>query len=244
MTLLFVGCSVPAMDTEKLVHTSESVPSIDSHQNSTSKVGRNGFPVELSRDLLGSARLFARAVREVVEKELLSEITANQVTFLQLKMLFLVAHSEAVAIGTAATFLGISKAAASKTVEYLVRQGLLQRREAPGNRRMRSLFLTDAGRQLLRDYEVARDRTVSEIFGHLSSQEVHLVAETLDRLAATIASHSKTFQRPCLPCEVYFRERCRFLELCDCNCYYRHHHPDRQEKDVSSFVISEESATD
>jgi DNA-binding MarR family transcriptional regulator len=231
------------MHTSRLVQMPESTESVKNQQSRTSPESTSGgFPVDLIRDLLGSARLFARSVREVVERELLSELTANAVTFPQLKMLFLVAHSEALAIGTAATFLGISKAAASKTVEHLVRRGLLQRREALGNRRTRSLFLTEAGRQLLRDYEVARDRTVSGIFGHLSSKEVQLVAETLDRLAATIASHSKTFQRPCLPCEVYFREKCRFQELCDCNCYYRHHHSNQQQD--SSSVTSEKGPTD
>lgn len=177
--------------------------------------------VELIKDFLASARVFARSVRDIVEEELLNERAGKKVSFAQLKLLFLVAHTEAPTVGDAGVFLRISKAGASKIVEQLVRRQLIERVEIAGNRRTRKLFLTEAGRQLMHDYELARDRWTARILGGYPEEEIHRTAETLDRLSAAIARHSKNFREPCLQCETYYRESCRFQGLCDCSCYYQ-----------------------
>jgi len=184
--------------------------------------------VELVRNFLASARVFARSVREVVEEELVGEMAGKQVSFAQLRLLFLIAHTEAPSIGDVGVFLRISKAGASKIVEQLVRQRLIDRVEIEGNRRTRKLFLTDAGRQLMRDYELARDRWTAKILGEYSDEEMGHTAETLDQLSATIAKNSKTFREPCLLCETYYRESCRFQEFCGCSCYYQSRKSDNQ----------------
>ena len=63
--------------------------------------------VELIKDFLASARVFARSVREVVEEELLREMVGMKVSFPQMKLLFLIAHTEAPTIGDVG---GVSRA--------------------------------------------------------------------------------------------------------------------------------------
>jgi DNA-binding MarR family transcriptional regulator len=184
--------------------------------------------VELIKDFLASARVFARSVRDIVEEELLNDMAGKKVSFAQLKLLFLIAQTETLTIGDAGVFLRISKAGASKIVEQLVRRQLIERAEIVGNRRTRKLFLTEAGRQLMHDYELARDAWTAQILGEYSDEEMHHTAETLDRLSATIAKHSKTFREPCLQCETYYRESCRFQQLCECSCYYETRWGDKQ----------------
>lgn len=184
--------------------------------------------VELIKDFLASARVFARSVREVVEEELLTEMAGKQISFAQMRLLFLIAHTAAPTIGDVGVFLRISKAGASKIVEQLVRRRLIERVEIEGDRRSRKLFLTEAGRQLMRDYELARDNWTAKILGEYSDDEMEHTAETLDRLSSTIAKHSKTFREPCLQCETYYREECRFQQLCGCSCYYQFRRGDKQ----------------
>jgi DNA-binding MarR family transcriptional regulator len=184
--------------------------------------------VELIKDFLASARVFARSVREVVEEELLREMAGKQISFAQMRLLFLIAHTEAPTIGDVGVFLRISKAGASKIVEQLVRRKLIERVEIAGDRRSRKLFLTEAGRQLMIDYERARENWTAKILGGYSDEEMLHTAETLDRLSSTIILHSKTFREPCLQCETYYREQCRFQQLCGCMCYYQSRWADRR----------------
>lgn len=189
---------------------------------------------ELVKDFLASARVFARSAREVVEEELLKEVAGGQISFGKMRLLFLIAHCEAPTIGDAAAFLRISKAGASKTVEQLVRRKLIQRVEIAGDRRSRKLYLTDAGRQLMQDYELARDNWTAKVLGEFPEEEIHHAAETLDRLSSTIVKHSKTFREPCLQCETYYREHCRFQQLLGGDCYYKSRWGDRQESVLST----------
>ena len=192
--------------------------------------------VELIKDFLASARVFARSVREVVEEELLREMVGMKVSFPQMKLLFLIAHTEAPTIGDVGTFLRISKAGASKIVEQLVRRKLIERLETAGDRRSRKLFITEAGRQLMRDYERARDNWTARILGEYSDEEMLHTAETLDRLSSMIARGSKTFHDPCLQCETYFREECRFQQLCGCLCYYQSRWSDKRGNLLSTTI--------
>ncbi len=184
--------------------------------------------VELIKDFLASARVFARSVRDVVEEELMREMAGKQISFAQMRLLFLISHAEAPTIGDVGVFLRISKAGASKIVEELVRRKLVERVEIQGDRRSRKLFLTEAGRQLMRDYEEARDKWTATILSEYPEEEMQHTAETLDRLSSTIAKHSKTFRQPCLQCETYYREDCRFQQLCGCSCYYKFRWGDKQ----------------
>jgi len=193
--------------------------------------------VESIKDFLASARVFARSVREVVEEELLREMAGRQISFAQMRLLFLIAHTEAPTIGDVGVFLRISKAGASKIVEQLVRRKLIERVEIAGDRRSRKLFLTEDGRQLMRDYELARDNWTAKILGEYSDEEMLHTAETLDQLSSTIVRHSKTFRDPCLQCETYYREECRFQQLCGCRCYYQSRWADKRANLLSTNVV-------
>jgi DNA-binding MarR family transcriptional regulator len=186
---------------------------------------------ELTRDFLSSARVFAKAVRDVCEAAVLREVVGDKLSVSQLKLLYLVAQTDSVAIGDAATFLGVSSPAASKTVESLVRRRLLRRSDFRGDRRRGLLSLTETSRRLLDAYETARNQKAAEVFGQFSSVELLHTARLLDRLAAGIASQGENRDAICLQCEIYFREDCRFGKYGarDCRCFYRLHKSNQQD---------------
>ncbi len=185
---------------------------------------------ELTRDLLSSARVFAWSVREVVERQILRELVGEELTFSQLKLLYFVAHTDVHTIGDAAAFLGVSKAAASKAVDKLVRRRLLRRAEVQANRRATQLSLTEASRRILGEYEAARDGWAAEVFGQFPAEELSRTSEVLARLAAAITSRGARQDEVCLRCEIYFRERCRFGELGRRSCFYQDHKRDQRER--------------
>src|SRR5512142_2915279 len=100
-------------------------------------------------DFLGSAHVFASAVNDIVEARLLRDVAGDQITVSQLKLLKLVAMTDAQTIGDVASFLGVSNAAASKAVDKLVRRKLLRRDEGETDRRVIHLSLTAGSRRVL-----------------------------------------------------------------------------------------------
>ena len=82
---------------------------------------------DLSNEFLSSARVLAWSVREVIERTVLREVSGDKLTFSQLKLLYLVAHTDVLSIGDAAAFLGVTCGAVSRAVDKLVRRRLLRR---------------------------------------------------------------------------------------------------------------------
>jgi len=192
-------------------------------------MGSNAEAAEICRDFLSSAHVFATVVRRVFEQEILHEVAGESLTFSQLKLLFLGSKTEGHTIGDAAAFLGVSNAAASKTVEKLVRRDLLSRVETLEDRRSSQLCLTEASRDLLKAFDSAWNRKAIEVFDQVTLEELQRTAELLDRLAAIIINHSAKPEEVCLQCEIFYRERCRFGELSRRECFYQRHKPAKQE---------------
>ncbi len=180
---------------------------------------------DLIYDFLCSARVFAKAVRDVIEADVLREVAGDKLTMPHLKLLYLVAQTDTVTIGDAAAFLGVSSPAASKTVEKLVRRKMLRRADIQSDRRSSELSLTELGRRMLETYETARNQRAAEIFSQYMPEVLRDTAEVLDHLASGIASQRVGAKagETCLQCEIYFRKDCRFGRFGNCNCYYMLH---------------------
>jgi DNA-binding MarR family transcriptional regulator len=185
----------------------------------------NSISPSLIYEFLSSARVFAKAVRDVIEGAVLKEVAGNKLSMPQLKLLFLVARADAVTIGDAAAFLGVSSPAASKTVEKLVRRRLLRRSDIQGDRRSSHLSLTEASRRLLEAYETARSQKAAEIFSQYSPDVLRHTAELLDHLACGISSRQVKNHpdEACMQCEIYYREDCRFGQFGAHKCFYQLH---------------------
>jgi DNA-binding MarR family transcriptional regulator len=76
----------------------------------------------------------------------------------------------------------ISPAGASQMVERMVQQGVVERVEAPGDRRIRLVTLTETGRKLVNASIAARQAWVGELVGGLTAQESQRVVEALHLL--------------------------------------------------------------
>ena len=172
-------------------------------------------------DFLGSAHVFTSAVSDVIEEELLKDVTDSRITVSQLKLLKLVSQTEAQTISDVAAFLGVSNAAASKAVDRLVRMMLLRRSEGETDRRSIHLSLTEPSRRILANYEAARRSKLQEIFENFRGEELRQAAALLDRLSAQIVEKSGGKKERCLQCGLYFREKCVLRKMLSRQCLYK-----------------------
>ena len=143
-----------------------------------------------------------------------------QLTVEQMQLLKLVSMREAHTIGDVAAFLEISKAAASKTVDKLVRRALLSRSQSETDRRSIKLSLTESSRHLLALYDAERERKLVAIFDEASPEELHRMSELLDALSIRIVKHSSPPGKVCLQCGIYFRENCSLRNVLHQSCFH------------------------
>ena len=176
----------------------------------------------LINDFLGSVRILSTTIDEWMEEEL-KETTENRVTPSQLRVLKLVARTNARRIGDVADFLAVSNAAASKAVDRLVRRGLVRRAEAAADRRAVELSLTTEGRTLLAQYEAVTNQVLKEVFGSLPEDQLQQTADFLDQLSTRMVKEGRTRDGICLRCGIHFRDRCLLRQTVGRNCYFHLH---------------------
>lgn len=172
-------------------------------------------------ELLGSASVFVSALNGVMERKLLSEMPGSRLSLSQLKVFKLLDVSGPRNIGHVAAFLGVSNAAASKTVDRLVRGKYLRRVEARADRRASEISLADPGRKLLNRYETARSRTLAQVFGSLERDSVRRATRLLERLTRAIVAHSGNAEEICLQCGIYLQNGCVVRDAARADCSYQ-----------------------
>lgn len=92
-------------------------------------------------------------------------------------------------LGELATFLGLDKSTLSRTVDALVREGMLSREPAPGNRRAVLLRLTSKGRNTCRAINERNDGLFSAVLKRLGNESDTVVMGFGKLVSAMAAEH-------------------------------------------------------
>ncbi len=173
------------------------------------------------KEFLGSARIFAKAVDDVLEERLLAQVAGRQLTSSQMKVLELVAFTDIQTVSELAAFLGISTPAASKTVEKLVQRKFLSRCGGENDRRSVRVSLTEEGRRLLAAFDFARTERLKDLFSKYPPEDLKRVATLLDQISAAVVRQHEHAEDLCLQCGIHFREKCLVRQLLRTNCSYQ-----------------------
>ena len=196
-----------------------------------SRIVQQDIPAELSNEFLSSARVFAWSVREVIERTVLREVAGNSLTFSQLKLLYLVAHTDTLNISDAAAFLGVSAAAASKAVDKLVRRRLLRRAETQAGPAHQPSFLDRNQPQA--DGSVQR-RPRSDGAGDVLAVLRRGVAANFRSSGPSGGRHHQQWRLTRTRCacsaKFTFASCAAFSEYGQRNCFYQHHQTEEQDR--------------
>jgi DNA-binding MarR family transcriptional regulator len=159
--------------------------------------------VDLIEAVVGSTRVFSRAVSSVVENSVLQESGDQRLTSTQVTVLKLIHLSGSRTLTELAALLDVSAAAASKSVDRLVRRKLLARREATTDRRLTELSLTRFGREVLTRYERLKTDMLARTFEQFSADELRHAARVLGKLSAALLNSSGKAEEICLQCYMH-----------------------------------------
>jgi DNA-binding MarR family transcriptional regulator len=173
-------------------------------------------------DFLGSAQIFSSAVTDLMVRQL-HEVTGDDLTFSQLKLLKMVSLTKGYSVSNVAQFLGVSTAAASRAVDRLVRRGLVIRAESSDDRRAVELSLTQKAQSLLAQYDEAAEAALARVFGDLSHEQLRQVGDLLDRLSVNIVDRENGEEGVCFRCGIHFRDRCLLRQRRSRSCFFHLH---------------------
>jgi DNA-binding MarR family transcriptional regulator len=115
---------------------------------------------------------------------------AQELTFGQMRVLFLVAKHGPSPVSRVAEWLGVGLPATSGIVDRVERHGLLMRRRRDDDRRVVECVLTDRGRRLLEEIAGLRREIVVQTLEILSDDELADMARLAGKLSARLASPS------------------------------------------------------
>ncbi len=164
-------------------------------------------------EFLRQAHIFAAAVREILEEKCLRQSTDVELSFHQFTLLQLISNNGDHQVVDIANFFGVSPAAASKSVDKLVRLGLLNRQAKETDRRAVSLSLTPTGKGLIRRYESVKAEKLERALGHLESGELHQVSRDLEKTSYALLEKEAEFRDICLRCSALYAPECVLREL-------------------------------
>jgi DNA-binding MarR family transcriptional regulator len=115
--------------------------------------------------------------------DLFEAVGALELSLTQIKLLHCLDEAESeLSLGAVAELVHVSLAAASRTVDDLVRRGFVERREDPEDRRMKRVQPTEEGRAVIRRLNAARLEGLEEFVQRLTPGERALLTDALSKL--------------------------------------------------------------
>jgi DNA-binding MarR family transcriptional regulator len=163
--------------------------------------------------LLRYSHIFSAAVREILESRYLGEASGHAVTLPQFHLLKLIGLNGRQQVGEVAELLGVSAAAASKTIDRLESLGLVTRGSCREDRRATLLAPSPEGRELIRRYEDLKERRLAPVLEKFQSDEVDRLAELLERFAVQLFAQERSEDGTCLRCAAYCQVGCPIGEV-------------------------------
>jgi DNA-binding MarR family transcriptional regulator len=158
--------------------------------------------------LLRFSHIFSSAVRDVLERKLLGEVSPYSLTLSQLRLLKLVSLDRRQQVGEVAGFLGVSRPAATKNVDKLERLGLLYRTRSRGDRRATILSVSPDGRRLVSEYEARSREKVTALLEEFTPEELEHLRGLLERTSLCLIRSEDPDGDPCLRCGTLWDEDC------------------------------------
>jgi DNA-binding MarR family transcriptional regulator len=110
--------------------------------------------------------------------------------------------------GEVADILGVSRPAATKNIDKLVRSGLIVRRRSQGDRRATLLTISPKGRRLVQRCEGLKRNRMSALLEGFTPTEIDRLTGLLDRLSVALLRKDRPTAGPCLRCGAYLESGC------------------------------------
>lgn len=126
-------------------------------------------------------KLMPDILREFLRRQT-KEITQGNFSLPQILILDVLKEKASMRMGELAKYLSVSMAAATGIADKLVRNGFVIRTGSPHDRRVVNISITAKGKKMITQFNLARQKTIIEIFGALSDSDRDKYLEILNKI--------------------------------------------------------------
>lgn len=174
--------------------------------------------IELIRQVMGASHVFCSSVTELLDRTLL-EASDEQLVMSQVKLLLLISRpGQRFKVTDVAEFLGVTNAAASRSIDRLVQRGLVERTVSQEDRRAVDLALTSLAEELLARFTTVRNRELLRLLGQHPDEKLERAAALLDELSVLLLDPETAVDERCLRCGIHFRSGCVVRDVLGREC--------------------------
>lgn len=181
--------------------------------------GTGNGKAEFLSAVLSSSHIFASATNQILENDLLRRVSPIHVSLAQVHILKLIERDGEHLVSDIAKFLGVSAPAASRSLDRLVRMGLLRRAVPPVDRRTAPLRITLEGRKLLKEYDQVRAECLLPVLNKFTDEELTQFSGLVNRFASFLIEEGGHTGDQCLRCGGIADAKCPILHTIE-NCPY------------------------
>ncbi len=171
--------------------------------------------------LMTLLQVFAKLVDQVNDFNFIKRSSPYSLSKRQFEILKILYHSGPYTVSDLAMFLMISKPASSKSVNALVKAGLVKRAVPPLDRRKVLVTLLAPGKEMVRRYYAAISAQGKRILSQFTANEVTALETTLTKyLRALLEEYRHQTDLICMNCNSRFLEECPLVEEGQPFCYH------------------------
>jgi DNA-binding MarR family transcriptional regulator len=197
--------------------------------------------IELIRQVMGASHVFCSSVNELLERTL-AESSQEQLAMSQVKLLLLISRpGQRFKVTDVAEFLGVTNAAASRSIDRLVQRGLVDRTVSREDRRAVDLALTPVAEELLSGFTESRNRELLRLLGDHPPEKLQRAAELLDELSVLLLDPGTNPDERCLRCGIHFRAGCVVRDVLGRECVVASglYGAEREEAELAQIRVAE-----
>ena len=177
---------------------------------------------QTTRQITEYTRLLSQILYDVIEVSFFDELDSDQLTKSQFTILKILSVSDTSTVSEIADILRISRAAASKNVEKLVRLKLVKRKIIKSDRRAVQIVLSDSGRSIVDAYEELRFQRQDAALKSFSEEDREHFSELLGKFVTQCLAQEKEIDFICLQCNGSIKNGCALISNEErCRFYYR-----------------------
>jgi len=192
----------------------------------------------LGKELLRHFHVFSHAVESVLQNSVAAKVSGGTLSFRQVSLLVLVSSKGGHLVGDVVHFLGVSYAAASQTVDKLVKLGHVNLESDPRDRRVKRISITPKGADVARRFQEEQERRLHRVLREYDAETLQNFSVSLaDMSALLLATGQDEGEKTCLQCGIFDVRGCVLDGETETACPYQNHWDEHAEPPPPSTSI-------
>ena len=130
-----------------------------------------------------------RVLERIMTAQLKDETICCGVTAAQCHVLLELEDNELISTTKLSNELGLDKSTVSRTIDSLVKNGLIERKENNNDRRYNKIFLTKDGKKYLKSINTKCNQIYKDILNYVPKDKIDNLIESVEILAIAVKSY-------------------------------------------------------